>query len=202
MDLLIADDHKLVAQALSNVLTATGEYSVSTASNYSDVLQGMSQQNYDYVLLDLRMPGMIGLPSVIEVVRKAPDTAIVIFSGDADEQLIKDCIAAGAKGYIPKSMDVNAVHIALQLIKIGQTYIPFNISPANPMKIKPTDTELTERELNVLKLAAQGETNKEIARNLASNETLIKMQMRNICAKLSARNRAHACMIARERLLL
>lgn len=202
MELLIADDHRLVAQALSNVLTATDEYQIELAASYSEAMQAIVKRNFDIILLDLKMPGMVGLTSVTEIVRKTPDSGVVIFSGNADEQFVRECVAAGARGFIPKSMDVNAVHIALQLMGMGQKYVPFENPIHTDTNSRSTDTRLTERELNILRLAALGETNKEIARSLATTETLIKMKMRNICAKLGARNRAHACIIGRERLLI
>lgn len=202
INLLIADDHKLISQALASFLKSVANYEIYFASSYYDINRHSHLDNLDLLLLDLRMPGMNGLSSICEVVRKHEQTSVVLFTGATDDAFLQECFACGVRGYIPKSMDVDAVHIALQLISAGQIYVPYENFTYSSSEKNSGKSNLNERELMVLKLAADGYTNKEIARDLASNETYIKMIMRNICAKLGAKNRANACMTARERLLI
>lgn len=202
--ILIADDHVMIAEALSLVLQKSQEYEVHIAETFADALAELSQRNFDFILLDLRMPGMGGLPSVNEVLKKAGSAAVLIFSGSMGSHFLKECIALGVRGYLPKSISINAVEIALKLVEAGQIYVPYQPEEENGSAVRGSieGKNLTQNELEVLKLAAEGETNKGIARTLATTEIQVKMYMRNVCSKLAARNRAHACILARERAII
>lgn len=204
MKVLIADDHALLAQAVAHALREEAGFDVAVTTSRQGAVDELEKSQYDVVLLDLRMPGMHGLSSVAEVVKRAGDGQVVLFTGQLDRQFLDDSIKLGLSGYIPKTMPLKSLESALQLIRSGQTFIPHvdipvePSPPAVPVKREP----VSDRETHVLRLAADGDTNKEIARALAITETQVKMIMRNICTKLGARNRAHACIIARERMLI
>ncbi|MDA0924161.1 MAG: response regulator transcription factor [Proteobacteria bacterium] len=204
MKVLIADDHALLAQAVALALREEAGFDVAVTTSRQGAVDELEKSPYDVVLLDLRMPGMHGLSSVAEVVKRAGDGQVVLFTGQLDRQFLDDSIKLGLSGYIPKTMPLKSLQSALQLIRSGQTFIPHIDGPAEtdqpttPVKREP----VSDREVHVLRLAADGDTNKEIARALAVTETQVKMIMRNICTKLGARNRAHACIIARERMLI
>jgi two-component system, NarL family, nitrate/nitrite response regulator NarL len=201
MRVLIADDHALLAQAISDTLCRSPDFDISTCYTFQGVLDQLASRSTDVVLLDLRMPGMHGLASISDVVARAGDASVVLFTGQVDRQFVEDAIKMGVKGYIPKTLPLKSLEVALRLIQTGQTFIPHIGSPSSAQNDEKR-ASLTDREMHVLRLAADGETNKEIAREIANTETQVKMIMRNICMKLAARNRAHACMIARERLLI
>ena len=204
MKVLIADDHALFAQAVAHALREEAGFDVAVTTSRQGAVDELEQSTYDVVLLDLRMPGMHGLSSVAEVVKRAGDGQVVLFTGQLDRQFLDDSIKLGLSGYIPKTMPLKSLESALQLIRSGQTFIPHVEIPVEvgpptvPVKREP----VSDRETHVLRLAADGDTNKEIARALAITETQVKMIMRNICTKLGARNRAHACIIARERMMI
>jgi two-component system nitrate/nitrite response regulator NarP len=204
MKVLIADDHVLLAQAIADVLQRSDEFSVKVVQSRQAVLEEMSSQSYDVVLLDLRMPGMHGLSSVVEIVKRWSDTNIVLFTGQVDRKFLADAMGAGLRGYIPKSMPLKSLEVALKLIDTGQVFVPQMeaTSDEGAERLGNGGGALTDRELHVLRFASEGATNKEIARLLAVPETQIKMIMRSVCAKLPARNRAHASVIARERMLI
>lgn len=201
MKVLIADDHALLAQAISDTLCRSPDFEVTTCYTFQEVIDQLASRSPDVVLLDLRMPGMHGLASISDVVARAGDACVVLFTGQVDRRFVEDAIKMGVKGYIPKTLPLKSLEVALRLIQTGQTFIPHLGSPS-PSHQDEKRASLTDREMHVLRLAADGETNKEIAREIANTETQVKMMMRNICMKLAARNRAHACMIARERLLI
>ncbi|PWK61316.1 response regulator transcription factor [Roseicyclus mahoneyensis] len=201
MKILIADDHALLAQAICDTLCRSPDFEVTTCYTLQGTLDEVNATPHDVVLLDLRMPGMHGLASITDVVARAGDANVVLFTGQVDRQFVDDAIKLGVKGYIPKTMPLKSLEVALRLIQTGQTFIPHIGSTAAPQPDEKR-APLTDRELHVLRLAADGETNKEIAREISNSETQVKMIMRNICMKLAARNRAHACMIGRERLLI
>ena len=204
MKVLIADDHALLAQAVAHALREEAGFDVAVTTSRQGAVDELEQSTYDVVLLDLRMPGMHGLSSVAEVVKRAGDGQVVLFTGQLDRQFLDDSIKLGLSGYIPKTMPLKSLESALQLIRSGQTFIPHVEIPVEvgpptvPVKREP----VSDRETHVLRLAADCDTNKEIARALAITETQVKMIMRNICTKLGARNRAHACIIARERMMI
>ena len=202
MKVLIADDHALLAQAISDSLQRNTDFDVAITFTLDGTLDELARTPHDVILLDLRMPGMHGLSSITEVIAKAGEGSVVLFAGQVDRQFLDDAITLGVKGYIPKTLPLKSLEIALRLIATGQTFIPHTDTTTITLPADDKRPPLSDREIHVLRLAADGETNKEIAREIANTETQVKMIMRNICMKLAARNRAHACIIARERMLI
>ncbi|NKX43203.1 response regulator transcription factor [Roseibacterium sp. KMU-115] len=196
MKLIIADDHVLLGQAVAATLKSEDHYDVAVAKSLPELLAALKETSFDIVMLDLKMPGMVGLPSVKQVCEATGDGNVVLFTGQVDRRFVADCQAIGVTGHIPKDLPLRSLDSALQLIHSGQPFLPIMASP------DPAAADLTDRELHILRLAADGMTNKEIARDIAVSEVSIKMHMRNICRKLGARNRAHAAIIGRELLLI
>ena len=204
MDVLIADDHALLAQAVADILQQSQDFNVKVVTSRQAAVEELSRQPYDIVLLDLRMPGMHGLSSVGEIVKRGGEASIVLFTGQLDRKFLSDAMDSGVRGYIPKSMPLKSLEVALKLIHTGQVFVPQvdYSSEEGSQRAGSGGSALTDRELHVLRFAAEGATNKEIARMLGVPETQIKMIMRSVCAKLPARNRAHASVIAHERMLI
>lgn len=199
MKVLIADDHKLLAEAVGSMLTAQGGFDVVTVENYHQALAQLDQDpDVDIVLLDLKMPGMVGLDSVRSIVEKARSGKVVLFTGLVDRHFLNSSLELGVKGLIPKTMPLQSLNSVIQLIMSGQIFVPMIDVINNSEQQSGTGSDLNEKELFVLRLAADGMTNKEIARDMSCTEVTVKMHMRSICKKLGARNRAHAAMISRE----
>ena len=199
MKVLIADDHKLLAEAVGSMLTAQGGFDVVTVENYHQALAQLDQDpDVDIVLLDLKMPGMVGLDSVRSIVEKARSGKVVLFTGLVDRHFLNSSLELGVKGLIPKTMPLQSLNSVIQLIMSGQIFVPMNDVINNSEQQAGTGSDLNEKELFVLRLAADGMTNKEIARDMSCTEVTVKMHMRSICKKLGARNRAHAAIISRE----
>jgi two-component system nitrate/nitrite response regulator NarP len=200
---LIADDHALIADAVASVLRALPDYSVVTSGTLPAALEQISAQPpFDIVLLDLRMPGMEGLRSVQTVVERAAPAKVVLFTGMVEKPFLHSALDSGVCGLIPKTMPLQSLDSVIRLVVSGQVYLPLTATMTNEMAPKQDNAGLNQNELKVLRLAADGLTNKEIARDMGVTEVTIKMHMRGICKKLGARNRAHAAMISRERLLI
>lgn len=199
MKVLIADDHKLLADAVGSMLTAQGGFDVVTVETYHQAVAELDQDSgVDIVLLDLKMPGMVGLDSVKSIVEKAKNGKVVLFTGLVDRHFLNSSLELGVKGLIPKTMPLQSLNSVIQLIMSGQIFVPMNDVINNTEQQAGTGADLNEKELFVLRLAADGMTNKEIARDMSCTEVTVKMHMRSICKKLGARNRAHAAMISRE----
>ena len=200
---LIADDHALIADAVASVLQALPGYVVVTAGTLPAALEKIaSQPPFDIVLLDLKMPGMAGLSSVLDVVKKSAPARVVLFTGLVEQSFLNSALEMGICGLIPKTMPLQSLDSVIRLIHSGQIYLPMGDSATRNTVISSEQGDLTKKELSVLRMAADGRTNKEIARDMDVTEVTIKMHMRAICKKLGARNRAHAAMISRERMLI
>lgn len=195
---LIADDHKLLAEAVGTMLAAQGQFAVKTVDSLQGILNEFSGDNsHDIVLLDLKMPGMVGLESVRTVVDRAKGSKVVLFTGMVDKHFLNSALEIGVCGLIPKSMPLQSFNSVIQLILSGQVFVPRDEALSSESAAAAA-SDLTDKELFVLRLAADGMTNKEIARDMDCSEVTVKMHMRLICKKLGARNRAHAAIISRD----
>ncbi|MCZ0813477.1 response regulator transcription factor [Roseovarius sp. EGI FJ00037] len=202
LTILLADDHNLLAEAVGNMLNAKPDYEAITTDSLDGALSLLNGRNdIDLVLLDLKMPGMMGLASIKMVIDKAGDGKVALFTGMVDRHFLNSALELGCCGLIPKTMPLQSLNSVIQLIMSGQVFVPMDTTQ-NGAEKSGGDAELTSKELFVLRLAADGLTNKEIARDMNTSEVTIKMHMRSICKKLGARNRAHAAMISRERALI
>ncbi len=203
LKILLADDHNLLAEAVGNMLNALPDYEAFTTDSLDGALSVLgAQDDIDLVLLDLKMPGMVGLASVKAVIDKAGDGKVALFTGMVDRQFLNSALELGCRGLIPKTMPLQSLNSVIQLIMSGQVFVPTGTAQGSGEKSGGDGADLSEKELFVLRLAADGLTNKEIARDMDASEVTVKMHMRSICKKLGARNRAHAAMISRERALI
>ena len=202
MRLMIADDHDLVretlAMLLSRELDATCDQADTLPSALSRIAKGV---RYDLVLLDYVMPGMNGLEGLRRAVKASGDSAVALISGLAPDQIARDALNAGARGFITKTMPAKSVVSAVRFMLAGETFAPATLlveqgrepTPAHPML-----GNLTARERQALDALCRGQANKEIARDLGLSEVTVKLHVRTLCRKLGARNRTHAAMLARD----
>ena len=202
LKIVIADDHKLLADAVASMLTRANEFDIESCYDLEALLQILAQETFDVVLLDLHMPGMAGLESVGQVVKAARDGYVVLFTGQIDRHVLDKALLLGVRGLISKTMPLRSLGSIIELISSGQIFVPVGADFPGSGAGAESEHGLHDKEMFVLRLAADGKTNKEIARQMGSTEVIIKMHMRAICKKLGARNRAHAVIISRERALL
>ncbi|MCC7322001.1 MAG: response regulator transcription factor, partial [Rubellimicrobium sp.] len=195
----IADDHRLVVDAVSMALRTEPDFSIRTAASLPDVLAALAQEPVDLVLLDVNMPGMAGIPSVAEVVRAAGDGAVALFSGNIDDSFARLAMREGTVGFIPKSTPLRVLPAAIRLIRSGAFYMPAAPEAAEADPAGGATRSLSEHEQEIMHLVQSGLTNKEIARRLSTTEVRVKMHLRAIYTKLGAKNRAHATTILRGR---
>lgn len=199
ISVLIADDHSLVADAIKLVLLEERDFTVQICNSFETTLEAMqvAPEGFDVIMLDISMPGMEGLKSVKSVVSAAGGGNVVIFSGTTDDDFIWQAIGLGAKGFISKTQPCKSFASTLRLIADGNEFVPLSLARKSQER-KSGVSVVDERERLILRSAAAGKTNKEIAIELDTTEVAIKMKMRAICAKLDARNRTHAAMIAKQ----
>lgn len=198
MQILVADDHDLVREAICAFITHAepGMEIEACASLDEAVRQAGSGTRPDMAILDLNMPGMNGLEGLRRFIETYPDVIVVLMSGNADQHTIEEAMQSGARGFLPKTMNARAFVNAIRLIASGERFLPMASAEAEisePAQAMPT---LTRRESDVLSGLVHGWTNKEIARHLDLQEVTIKLHVKNILRKLSARNRTEAAMRA------
>lgn len=209
MRAVIADDHPFYREAvrlrLQRQLCEADFVEVGKLDELL-ALAGAGDQPVELILLDLRMPGMNGGQTVEEVVTAFPDAAVVLVSGLATYEDIKHAIDAGARGFLPKTLNSELFAGGIAMVMSGGTFLPAETLQLNGSHAAPDPTphgngsaltaELTPRQQQVLVQVAAGATNKEIGRNLDIEEVTVKLHLRQILRKINARNRAEAASIA------
>ncbi|MEM1273348.1 MAG: response regulator transcription factor [Pseudomonadota bacterium] len=200
MRVLIADDHILVRDTLAAFLDAAGDFSTDTAVDLNEaVAQIKANGRYDLVLLDYTMPGMAGLRGLDEALSANGDTGVAIISGTASRNIAEEAVAAGAAGFLPKTMGAKSLVHAIRFMAAGETFVPLDVLQDAPAPdIHPLAKSLSARENDVLSGLCRGLSNKEIAREIGVQEVTVKLHVKTLCRKLDARNRTQAAMIAKE----
>lgn len=189
---LIADDHGVVREGLVSMIKRNrADMSVvGEASNGREAVELWKQERPDVTLLDLRMPELDGV-EVIKAVRAADKQAriIVLTTFDGDEDIYR-AIQAGAKGYLLKDLPRETLMDSIRRVYAGETSIPLNL--VAKLADRVSGETLSEREIEVLTLIAQGKSNKEIAGSLFISEGTVKSHGKSIFAKMNVRSRAEA----------
>ncbi|ANS36706.1 response regulator [Rhodobacter sphaeroides] len=204
VSLLVAGDHELLRDAISEILRREGGFSVEVTGSREGVLKQIEERGgFDVILLDLQMPGMSGLDSLREVATSNANGAVAILAGELTRDVVMSAFKAGARGYIPKTLPLRALPIALRLIASGESYVPaWLTNGGGTTQADGPSFDLLPEELQILEEVSDGRTNKQIAFTLNVTEGAIKMKMRAICMKLGAKNRTHAVVIARQHMML
>jgi DNA-binding NarL/FixJ family response regulator len=205
---LIADDHPLYRDALRAIVSqACPGADLIEAACQEDVLREVtSDAAYDLIVLDLNLPGVVGLSCLHKVRGAAPLTPILIVSAVDDPGVMSDVIRAGATGYVPKSAQRQMLVDAIQAVLGGGTYLPLEgmialrDSPSDETeRVEPSKGgSLTSRQRRVLTLLAHGKSNKQIAGELDISEITVKAHVSSILKKLGVNNRVQAALEARK----
>ena len=201
---LITDDHLIVREGLRLILETTDNVEVvGEASDGAACLRRVAELAPDVVLMDLQMPGMDGITAIGHLRRDYPAVAIVILTTFNEDDLMVRGLQAGARGYLLKDTDRATLLDTIQAAARGETLLKPEIlsrvlaAPTKPAPTSPpTPLALTERELEVLRAAARGERNKEIAHTLGISERTVKAHLASIFNKLGVDSRAAAVAIA------
>ena len=208
--ILIADDHPLFREAISNVIENSFEgcQTLETEDLDSALEIAQKEEELDLILLDLNMPGMNGLNGLITLRNDLPTVPVVIVSAEEDKQIVLQAITYGAVGFITKSSPREQMSDALKQILAGNVYLPSDIirasQPDNRRMQRKDDNQippellssLTRRQLLVLEHMSKGESNKQIAYNLNIAETTVKAHVSAILRKLGVHNRIQAVLSA------
>ncbi len=200
MRVLIADDHEMVRDTISAYLETEGRAAVVKAADYFAATKELGNKGpFDLVLLDFNMPGMNGLEGLKDAIRNHPGQAFAILSGSAPNRIAQDALDAGAVGFIPKTMGARSLVNAVRFMVAGEIFVPHDVlTDAGASEETSFTRQLSQRERQVLAGLCQGQSNKEIARDLDLQEVTIKLHVRTLCKKLNAKNRTQAALIAKD----
>ena len=196
--ILVVDDHPIVREGVAALVGGQSEMSiVGQASNGREAIQQFRAQHPDITLMDIQMPVMNGVDALIAIRGEAPDARIIMLTTYAGDAQVLRAIKAGARGYLLKSSLHEELLTTIRAVMAGRKTISAEAS--YQLAEHATDDPLTPAELRVLRLIAEGNANKEIAEQLSVSEETVKGQVRNILAKLGARDRTQAATIGVKR---
>jgi len=203
---LLVDDHDLFRTGLRNLLEDQGVQIVGEAAGGSEALQIVRETAPDIVIMDLNMPGMNGVEATRHMSRDAPLTRVIVLTISDQEQDVMDAILAGACGYLLKDASIQDLMQGIVAAAIGESLISPHIAGKVLQHVRATSVapqaaatiraELSEREIQVLKLIANGKDNAMIAADLFISPKTVKNHISNILMKLQIENRIQAAVYA------
>jgi DNA-binding NarL/FixJ family response regulator len=197
---VIADDQRAVREGLAMLVGLTDDIEVvGTAANGVEALQLTRDLRPEVVLMDLRMPEMDGAEATHEIRSTLPETHVLVLTTYADDESLFPARQAGARGYLTKDASAEEIERAIRAVADGDTHL----DPAIQQRLvaaalttvrqePPLPDELTTREVEVLKLIANGLSNAEIAASLVVSAATVKTHINHIFQKTGARDRAQA----------
>lgn len=205
MKILIADDHALFRDGLGMRLEQLyPNMVILQASNFGQALKILEEdKQINLIILDLDMPDMSWETGLAAIRQKAKDTRFVVISASEDIRNIRKALNDGACGYIPKRSEPKILSRALQLILDGGSYLPPELlsttTPSeNKGEAKSKNKTLTARQMQVLKLIAQGLSNKQIAYEMGVSEATVKLHINALLRAIGVTNRTQAVITAQK----
>jgi DNA-binding NarL/FixJ family response regulator len=212
--ILIAEDQELIRKSLRIILNLTPDIEVvGTAENGEAAVQQAGELQPDLVLMDIHMPVMNGVRATAQIKQRWPAVKVMILTTFQEVQYVVEALNSGAEGYILKDIDPDDLASAIRLVHRGETMITQEVAKtlfsrslqggiASSAKSKETDYRLSEKEIKVLQLIADGLANRQIAERLFLSEGTVKNHVSTIYSKLNVNNRAAAMKKASDERLL
>lgn len=210
--LMLVDDQTLLRRGLAGLLNRNPDMAVvGEAGNGQEALELAAVLDPDVILMDVRMPVMDGVAATRELVRRGIRGGIIILTTFDDDEYIFEGISAGARGYLLKDAEYDELSQAIRVVARGEALLQPQVTArvlkefsrlsgqaVSKPKAKPLTEPLTERETEVLRLMVQGATNQDIAEQLHIGLGTVKHHVRAVFAKLGARDRVQAVLMAQE----
>jgi len=203
--IIIVDDHEVVRLGLRALIDRHPDFTVvDEASTAKEAVQKVASHKPEVVVMDIRLPGGSGIDACREVMQLAPDTKVIMLTSYAEDEMLFQAIEAGAAGYVLKQIGGDDLIHAIEAVGRGEALL----DPALTQKVfervreaqrkeeKSAFSDLTEQEMRVLMLLAEGKTNREIAQTLYLGEGTVRNYVSSILSKLGLANRAEAAAYA------
>jgi DNA-binding NarL/FixJ family response regulator len=203
---LIVDDHDLFRTGLRNLLEEQGILVIGEAAAGNEAVRAVRELAPDVVVMDLNMPGMSGVEATRHITGIAPLTRVLVLTISDQDSDVLDAILAGACGYLLKDSSIQELMAGIRAASVGESLISPHIAAKVLQRVRSTSTvsaiaetiraELSDREIEVLKLIANGKDNAEIAGELHISPKTVKNHISNILMKLQIDNRIQAAVYA------
>ncbi len=195
---LVADDHPVVAQGLVALLECEADITVvGQAYDGCQAVKLFHQHQPDVTLMDLRMPQMDGVAAISAICTLVDDARIIVLTTyDSDEDIYRG-LRAGAKGYLLKDAEPDELLVAIRTVHSGKKYIPPDIGAKLAERL--SNPQLSDRELEVIRLMVAGKSTQEISAALSIAESTVKFHVNNILSKLGVSDRTQAIVAALKR---
>src|SRR6266849_375326 len=204
---LLVDDHKIMRDGIKAILGRGDEFRVvGEAENGTDAVQFVKQLRPDLVLIDIGLPGLNGVETTAEILRHHPDCKVAILSMYDDENSVVSAIRNGARAFILKKASDTDLLDALRMVARGGAYLSSQVSDRLMKRIQKGDLEwkqpasaletLSSREVQVLRMVAEGKTSKEIAAMLDLSEQTVRSYRKTMMKKLGVNNVAGLTQLA------
>src|SRR6201987_1170252 len=196
--LMVVDDHPVVRRGIALFLSTEPDLQfVAEAENGRQAIQQFRAHRPDVTLMDLQMPEMGGVDALSAIRAEFPDARFIILTTYAGDVQALRAMQAGARAYTLKTTLDRELLDTIRAVHAGKKFVSPDVSYELAEHV--SDDPLTETEISVLQLIAQGKANKEIARALSTSEATVKWQVRTILSKLGVQDRTHAAMIGLKR---
>lgn len=206
IQILLVDDQHIIRQGLKTMLESNNDMQiVGEAENGQRAIEQISNLEPDIILMDIRMPVMDGVAATREILKASPDRKILILTTFDDDEYVSQAMRLGAKGYLLKDTEPDELAMAIRAVYKGHTHLGPGLfekaltvtEPAVPnTPLSLALAQLPPRELEVLKLIAEGSNNREIAEVLFLSENTVKNYVTNILSRLNLRDRTQAALFA------
>jgi DNA-binding NarL/FixJ family response regulator len=204
---LLVDDHKIIRDGIRNIVERGGEFRiVAEADSGMEAVQTCKKSRPDLVLMDIGLPGMSGIEATTEILRYCPNTKVVMLSMYDHENIVVSAIRSGARGFVLKKASASDMLDALRTVARGGSYLSSQISDRLLTRIRRGNVEgkglsgqierLAPRELQVLRLVAEGKTSKEIAVMLNLGLQTVRSYRKTLMKKLAVNNVAGLTQVA------
>lgn len=203
--IVLVDDHEVVRLGIKSLLGRHPQFQVvAEAGNAQEAVEQAVQHKPDVVIMDIRLPGKSGIEATQEITKKLPETKVIVLTSFAEDNLLFDAIMAGASGYVLKQIGSGELVRALETVARGEKLLDPAVTQKVFDRVRQTAREaqgenfarLTNREIQILALVAEGKTNKEIAEKVFLSEKTVRNYVSSILDKLNLSTRTEAATYA------
>ena len=205
MRIMVVDDHEVVRLGLKGLLERQpGWHVVAEAAAAGEAVSRAVENKPDVIVMDIRLAGSSGIDACRQIVQQLPDTRVIMLTSYAEDGLLFDAIAAGAAGYVLKQIGSDDLVRAIETVSHGEALLDPSLTSRVLARVREATrkealaafVDLTEQEIRVLSLIAEGRTNREIAEALYLGDGTLRNYVSNILSKLGVSNRAEAAAYA------